>query len=86
MKVYLLYTGCYEDRGVVGVYATPDAAMAAHQPEQPADHRGVRGNEYGRWAGTPWSYEWKKDEDGESWHFDADWDDSASVEVEEVRS
>lgn len=29
MKVYVLETGSYEDRGITGVYSTADAAMAA---------------------------------------------------------
>ncbi|MDA8332393.1 MAG: hypothetical protein M0027_14560 [Candidatus Dormibacteraeota bacterium] len=29
MKVYTLEIGCYSDRGLVGVYATAEAAMAA---------------------------------------------------------
>jgi hypothetical protein len=29
-KVYIVETGIYDDRSVAGVYASPEAAMAAH--------------------------------------------------------
>ena len=83
MKVYLLETGCYEDRWVEGVYATPEAAMAAHSPKRPEDHRGVMGHEYREWAGRPWSYEWAETDDGK-WSFGADWDHPATIRVFEV--
>lgn len=35
MKVYVVEQGVYEDRKVVGVYATPEAAMEAHPLPRP---------------------------------------------------
>lgn len=84
MKVYVLKTGCYENEGIKGVYATPEAAMAAHIPRRPTGNEGVHGSEYGELAGQPWLYEWRKRKEGEGWSFDADWDDAASITVYEI--
>ena len=73
MKVYILETGCYDCRGVRGIYATPEAAKAAWQPK-PYDRHG-----------TEWSYEWKNDDDY-GWSFDADWDHAADIIEYEVLS
>lgn len=84
--VYLLETGCYEDRYVSGVYATPEAAMKAWSPTRPDGSRGVYGREYGKRAGDPWPYEWSgPDEDGH-YTFGADWEDAATIMPYEVES
>lgn len=36
MKVYVVETGLYDSRSVAGVYATAEAAMAAHPVDLPA--------------------------------------------------
>ena len=84
MKVYVLETGCYDQRWIEGVYATPEAAMAAHSPKRPNDYRGERGREYGKAAGKPWSYEWSGPNKSGGWHFGADWDDAAHITPYEI--
>ena len=79
MIVYLLETGCYENAGVQGVYASPADAMAAWHPKPGAL---MRGHEYGQHAGKPWPYTWEC-VDGK-WHFGADWDDAAEITEYEV--
>lgn len=70
MKVYVLETGCYENRYVSGIYDSPERAMAA------AD---------GKWTKTTWNIgvpksgeEWH-DRPRVSWDNDLDWDSAASV-------
>jgi hypothetical protein len=36
MSVYVLETGLYQNRGVVGVFRTPEAAIARTDPSVPA--------------------------------------------------
>ena len=67
MNVYLLETGCYEDRAVLGVFLTPGSAMAAW------DRKGL-----GIQRGNHLSYTWSEESDGR-WSFDADWDDAATI-------
>ena len=43
MYVYVVEQGCYSDRGIIGVYATPEAAMADN-PE-----RKRKGSRVGGW-------------------------------------
>lgn len=84
--VYLLEVGCYEQAYVRGVYATAEAAMAAHKPPRSEGSRGVLGHEYGQRAGTPWSYEWSGPSEDGSYSFAADWDDAASITRWEIES
>ena len=79
MKVYVLETGCYTDRGIEGVYSLVEKAMAAWQPKAGA----VKGFEYGKDAGQPFSYVWGE-KDGDTWYFGADWGDAASITEYEV--
>lgn len=83
--VYLLEVGCYDDRHVVGVFLGADAAMAAHSPERPRDYRGVRGREYGKGAGLPWSYEWSGPDERGCFSFGADWNDAADITPYDVQ-
>jgi len=69
--VYVLEVGCYEQRYIAGVYANPEAATSAHAPERPAYR--IRD-----------TYEWSGPDDDGMYHFDADWDDAASVIPYEV--
>ena len=72
MKVYLLECGVYEDRYVKGVFSSSEKAMAAWHPAPgPAS-----GNKFS--ANEPGPYQWRKD-DEDSWTFDADYYDSASI-------
>ena len=56
MKVYLVEQGKYDGRGVVGVYASPEAAMAANPPPENAyvDRPGGWLEEPG-WPGNWWN-------------------------------
>lgn len=75
MKVYVLETGCYENRGVAGVFDSPERAMAT-QPDC-------------RWVKTRWvSYRERLPDGGPdlsqpeyhvSWDNDRDWDLSATI-------
>lgn len=78
MKVYILEVGSYDQAYIKGVYSSPEAAMAAHQPKGGA----VRGHEYGSHAGEPWDYEWHAE--GDRWFFGADWGDAADIQAYEV--
>lgn len=69
MVVYVLETGCYEQRGIMGIYASAESAMAAHNPT-PGRTRG--------------DYTWKQSGDG-CWTFSADWDDAADVTEWQVK-
>jgi len=79
MKVYILETGCYEDRYTHGIYSTPEKAMAAWHPDPSKS-----------WHSAGYSYTWggreKDDDDGVDygWEFDADWEDAARVREYEV--
>jgi hypothetical protein len=73
MKVYVLETGAYENRGVYGAYATPEAAMKAWNPEpQP-----------GRWS-YAWSGPMQHPDGSRTWSFGADWDDAARIDEHEL--
>lgn len=73
MKVYVLEVGCYENEFIEGVYATPESAMAAHQPER------------NKWHSPGHSYTWRE-RDGDTWYFGADWGDAATITEYEVKS
>lgn len=80
---WLLESGCYDQRGVVGVYSSLERAMAAWAPRREVSAHPNRGSEYGTLAGTPWSYQWVIDEYG-GWRFDADWEDHATITEIEI--
>lgn len=73
VKVYVVEQGCYENRGVVGVYASAEAAMLAHPI--PADYR---------YPETPTAFNasrpggWKKTSET-TWGNGLDWDLSCEV-------
>lgn len=87
MKVYTLEIGCYSDRGLVGVYATAEAAMAAVTNGRKTFLRIDK--EYAspvsemRWECTvaePPIPDWATRE----WTNNGDWQDAASVREWEV--
>ena len=87
MKVYTLEIGCYSDRGLVGVYATAEAAMAAFTKGRKTFLRIDK--EYAspvsemRWYCTvaePPIPDWATRE----WTNNGDWQDAASVREWEV--
>lgn len=92
MKVYVLETGCYEDRDIHGVYATPEAAMAAWHPAPPIRQmlpaKIVFDSATGATVDLPerpasrWTYTWSRKDWG--WEFDADFDDAADITEYEV--
>jgi hypothetical protein len=94
VKVYVLETGCYEQAGISGVYATADAAMAAWSPEPPPpvttparrvfdSATGIIAVYEAHPATRRHTYTWSESEWG--WTFDADWDDAASITEYEVQ-
>ena len=70
--VYVLEIGCYESRGVSGIFLTPEAAMAFRKTrkKQTWTH-----HEKGRFAHEP-----------EHWTNNLDWDDAAEVWPTEVQT
>lgn len=93
-RVYVLETGCYEDRSIEGVYATPGAAMAAWHPTPP-EPRMLPGkvvydsttSEITRAPERPattHTYTWTRRDWG--WYFDGDWDDAADITEHEVQT
>lgn len=72
MKVYVVELGMYASSQVVGVYATPDAAMAAYPPSR----EGKRGNPYSGSRERPGG--WYKRTDG-AWDNGLDFDEAAQV-------
>lgn len=70
MKVYVAERGVYSDRYVQGVYATPEAAMAANPG----------GNKWEVDEGESGSYRWRR------WMNDLDWDSAVSIGEYEVES
>lgn len=81
MKIYVLEVGCYEQAYIAGVYATPEAAMAAHQPEKKPSNVGPYAGQQRREHTYTWG---ERHEFG--WSFDADWDDAAHISEYEVES
>src|SRR5690349_20348094 len=75
--VYVVEQGAYSSRGVVGVYVSPEAAMAAHPI--PADYKypavpsPSNGSRRGGWQ--PCSYA----EPGCRWSNGLDWDDGKDI-------
>jgi len=71
-KVYVLESGCYSERSIVGVFSTPELAMAAWHPDPQKS-----------WNSKGHGYKWgERDEYG--WDFDADWEDAASIQEYEI--
>jgi hypothetical protein len=62
--VWILETGCYEDRIIVGVFSSPEKAMSAHCPAKPASRTDT--------------YKWSPEHDG-CFVFMADFQDFATV-------
>ncbi len=66
--VYVVEAGCYSSRGVIGVYANPDAAMIANPIPTTATNR-IRSGGWqpyeGAEPGTMWSngYDWENHQD-----------------------
>ena len=84
MKVYVLETGCYSDKYVVGVFATPEAAMAA-RPVRPNAQKASWVDKVG-WREDASHF----DEDGyggrlPTWSNGCDWSDLACIEEYEVQ-
>jgi len=76
VKVYLVEMGCYDSAYIAGVYATPEAAMAAHPvraaiayPNGSASHERPGG--------------WQKRSDG-TWSNGLDWDYAGDITKYEV--
>lgn len=78
MKVYVVETGCYEDRCVSGVYATLEAAMAAHPVRDPIPKEQQRGSTHERPGG------WQLSTDGRDWQNGLDWSDHATITAYDV--
>lgn len=84
MWVWIVETGSYENRGVSGVYASREAAIAAHPipsnyayPEKPtASNASRRGG---------WRPNNPEDPDNCSWSNGLDWDAAADVYPMEVK-
>lgn len=76
MKIYVLEHGeCADDRGVKGVFSTPEKAMESWRPEPPA------------WWGQRGGYFWIVDpHEPENWVFEAPDMDAAFVTPFEVDS
>jgi len=73
-KVYVLERGAYGDTCIVGVFSSPEKAMAAWQPPRPGDSE-TRSPHH--------TYTWgERTEFG--WEFGADWEDAASIQEYEV--
>jgi hypothetical protein len=70
--VWILETGCYGDKMIIGVFSSAEKAMAAHHPIKPET---PKYSPRGRRTDT---YEWSPDGDGR-FTFDADWEDAATV-------
>lgn len=69
MEVWIAEQGCYEDRHVSGVYATADAAVAAHPiPEPVPAHNRMARRDPG----------WVEDTNGD-WNNNLDWDAAVVV-------
>ncbi len=82
MKVYVVETGCYDSRFVSGVYASPEAAMAAHPI--PADYKYPNPPSAANLSRpTGWTRDTYAD-DTVSWSNGLDWDNAASIEEYEV--
>lgn len=87
MTVYIVETGCYEQRGVAGVYASVEAAMAAHPI--PADYKfPAKPSAYNHSRPTGWTqHEWAHS--GQTfvrWSNGLDWDDAADITPYEVNT
>jgi len=82
--VYVVEFGMYSSRGVVGVYDTPEAAMADHQI--PSDYKypkiasGANMSEPGGWRPSTYA------ESGQRWENGLDWDDHGCIERYEVKT
>lgn len=79
VKVYVLETGVYDGCYVFGVYSSPEAAMARHSPQRPP----VVPTRYGVYK-YEHQYEWKGPDQNGFYHFDADWEDHATITVYEL--
>ena len=53
--VYLLEVGCYDEAYIKGVYASPEAAIAAHTPNRSSGHEWSGPDEQGCYS---FSGEW----------------------------
>ena len=73
-KVYVLETGCYEDRGIEGVYTTAEAAMAGFVRRLGKREDYLASGEVRRPIA-----EMRWDDEGGFWDNDGDWDDHATV-------
>lgn len=77
--VYLVEQGCYSDRGIVGVYATPEAAMAAHPvPVRQIRNGGGTREREGGWKPSTYA------EPGYEWSNGLDWEDAKTITRHEV--
>ena len=79
MKVYLVEFGCYADRWIAGVYATPEAAMAANPPPR----EGIEGDFKKGQCERPGG--WRQVEPGH-WSNGLDWADHAVIDEFEVEA
>lgn len=75
--VYVVEQGAYSSRGVVGVYATPEAAMAAHP--LPTDYKYPDPPTHGNWSRRGGWQPDRHSEPGYSWSNGLDWDDGKDI-------
>lgn len=73
--VYVVEQGCYSSRGVVGVYASPEAAMDAH----PITAELLKRYPDAAWTAAAWA------EDGQMWTNGGDWEDAKDITRYEVQ-
>jgi len=71
--VWLVEVGCYEEAYISGVYATVEAAIAAHPPARVIPPDFVSSSSYSARPGG-----WRKISE-ERWSNGLDWDDAASA-------
>ena len=82
MKVYVLTMGCYEDRYILGVYATAQLAMKACEVRLHTRGSTYQAND-GSGERPLVDMRWRANGDS-TWVNDGDWDDAAMVEQYEV--
>jgi len=80
MTVYVVEQGCYSNAGVIGVYATPEAAMSDNPiPDRATINRNGTHERDGGWQIASYS------EPNRIWTNGLDWDDHKSITAYEVQ-
>ncbi len=72
--VYVVEQGCYSSRGVIGVYATAEAAME----DLPITEMMLKRYPKARW------HQWDQAEPNQRWSNGCDWDDAMDIARYEV--